>query len=363
MEELDPREAGITPELYLQWRSPRRGRHNPDQMNNPVWEWLVRSRLSAYAAGQMLQGPSSCEAGPGWCCDRFGQSSTRLPDERVILIAGEHEDFYDPDFYIYNDVIVVHPNGAIDIYGYPTEDFPPTDFHSATLVDNQIVLIGNLGYSEQRVHGMTQVLLLDTHSFRITAICPVGSPPGWIHSHLAILSMDRQSITIEKGKLDRGTGESLSENIDEWVLHLADWRWERITRRQWPRWEVVRRDRQPIHLFQMQQALWFREASVKRAMMVELDFLGEFGRMPALHLVSELHRPALPHEVLPQVEGEFRAFRILLDGVVVRYVEDIFSVQVTVEGELPPHTLEALQADLVQKMSMLENTSCELLPI
>ena len=78
-------------------------------MNNPVWEWLVRCRVSAYWANEEFNGPSSFEAGPCWCFRRFGQSKTELPDGRVVLIGGEHEDSYDPDFYIYNDVVVRGP--------------------------------------------------------------------------------------------------------------------------------------------------------------------------------------------------------------------------------------------------------------
>ena len=97
------------------------------------------------------------DAGPGRCFDRFGQSSNQLPDGRVVCIAGEHEDSYDPDFYIYNDVVIQQPDGRIDIFGYPREVFPPTDFHTATLVGNRIVLIGSLGYPDERRPGETPV--------------------------------------------------------------------------------------------------------------------------------------------------------------------------------------------------------------
>ena len=133
----DRLDSAVNRELFVKWRTPSFGSANPERMNNPVWEWLVRSKLSAYQATQRLRGPSALKAGPGWCFDRFGQSSTKLPDGRVVLIAGEHEDAYDPDFYIYNDVVVQHPDGSLDIYGYPRDEFPPTDFHSATLVSNR----------------------------------------------------------------------------------------------------------------------------------------------------------------------------------------------------------------------------------
>ena len=67
-------------------------------------------------------------AAPGWCADRFGQSLTLLPDGRAVQVGGEHEDHYDPDFCIYNDVFVHGPDGDLAIYGYPADVFPPSDF-------------------------------------------------------------------------------------------------------------------------------------------------------------------------------------------------------------------------------------------
>src|SRR5436309_2998193 len=154
-------ELPIARELFVEWRSPRFGDANPSVLTNPVWEWLIRTPRSAYQATELLGGPSALDAGPGWCFDRFGQTTTVLPDGREVLVAGEHEDHYDPDFFIYNDVVVRTPDGRIKIFCYPRDAFPPTDFHSATLVDNRIIIVGNLGYPEQRKPGFTPVLILD----------------------------------------------------------------------------------------------------------------------------------------------------------------------------------------------------------
>src|SRR5256885_12843446 len=121
--QLDP---VVTPELFREWRSPRFGQSNPERMNNPIWEWLIRSGFDAYSATERFNGPSALGAGPGWCFNRFGQSSTQLSDGRTVLIAGEHEDHYDPDFYIYNDVVILHPDRRMDIFGYPRKAFRPT---------------------------------------------------------------------------------------------------------------------------------------------------------------------------------------------------------------------------------------------
>jgi hypothetical protein len=39
---------------------------------------------------------------PVWCFYRLGGTVTVLPDRRQVHIGGEHEDYYDPDFCIYN---------------------------------------------------------------------------------------------------------------------------------------------------------------------------------------------------------------------------------------------------------------------
>ena len=369
-----PIDPAVTRKLFLEWRSPRFGSANPKRMNNPVWEWLVKSGISAYGATQRLKGPSAMDAGPGWCFVRFGQSSTPLPDGRVVLIAGEHEDSYDPDFYIYNDVVVRHPDGRIDIFGYPRTVFPPTDSHSATLVSNRIVMIGNLVYPEERHPGKSPVRILDLETFAITEMQTSGTPPGWIHGHKVTLSEDGSSILLSGGKLERGGKEgTLVENIDDWRLHLSDWRWERLTERRWLRWEVRRKDGEMNHLVAFRQAVMTKQiagfAKANKELAKLQKNLGipsleeELGRPPDLDLFAKRYRPPVDHEVLPQPIEEFDVHRIKVGGIIVRYVEDMHSVQLTVEGDLPQETVADLTRDLVDKLSMLENAPFELIKL
>jgi len=46
-----------------------------------------------------------------------------------------------------------------------------------------------------------------------------------------------------------------------------------------------------------------------------------------------------------------------VDGTVVRYVDDGRSIQVTVEGELPPSIMETIVGDVRKKLEVLENTA------
>lgn len=213
---------------FARWRSPRLVTGNPTCVSNPVWCWLVRTRLSAYHANEKLRGASSFNAGPMWCFDRSGQTETKLPDGRVVHIGGEHEDFYDPDFYIYNDVTTVDVHGDVEVYGYPTNVFPPTDFHTATLVGGSIIVIGCLGYVEQRVSGTTPVFRLALDSLRIERFHTCGEGPGWIFGHSALLSDDASAIIVSGGKIWRGEGHASTENFESWSLELSTGAWARL---------------------------------------------------------------------------------------------------------------------------------------
>ncbi|HEU5087564.1 MAG TPA: hypothetical protein VFT99_08970, partial [Roseiflexaceae bacterium] len=243
--------AEIGEDQYQREKARRFGAHNPELMDVPFWRFMVQREWPAYQARlqfdpayrqYMAEARARHErqqAGaaeddvaalyfsygpPVWCFKRFGMSLTRLPDGRALFIAGEHEDFYDYDFQIYNDVIVVDHALHVTIYGYPAELFPPTDFHSATLVDDtKVYLVGNLGYPEARKPGETQVYRLDTSSMQISAVATSGTKPGWISRHHAEYDTQRNAIKVSGGKV--WTGDGYDDNQHAYRLDLATMTW------------------------------------------------------------------------------------------------------------------------------------------
>ena len=365
---LDKPDPSVTAEIFREWRSPRFGRSNPERLNNPLWEWLVRSGWSAYAVRHHFEPANTTCVDPGWTFARFGQSSTSLGDGRTVMIAGEHEDSYDSDFHIYNDVVVRRADGGLDIYGYPKELFPPTDFHSATLVGRRIVLVGSLGYPAERQPGVTPVLALDLGSFEISHVTTHGEPPGWIHRHAATLANDERSVIVSGGKLARGEpgSQELVENVDDWRLDLETWRWERLTERRWSQFSMSRADRRPNRLWQMHSALTFRgkrwaaehRDSMESMVRGQIDQLtAEYGVPPDLALFEMLYQPAIPHELVADVSDEFGVRRIRVRGIVVRYVEQPHAVQMIVEGDLEMSIVDTLVADLQGKLARIENNA------
>jgi ankyrin repeat protein len=198
---------------FLRARTRRFGHANPERIDEPFWLAMIRAGVSGYQATQHFDGPSSFEAPPVWCAQRFGQSFTVLPDGRIVQIGGEHEDHYDPDFCIYNDVFVHHPDGRIEVFGYPEEAFTPTDFHTATLMGDAIWVIGSLGYAAARRPGHTPVWRLRLRDWRIEPVTPLdgSAGPGWVHDHRATRESPHE-IRISGGKLLTANGDELAES-------------------------------------------------------------------------------------------------------------------------------------------------------
>jgi hypothetical protein len=370
----------ITPGEYAALRSRVFGTANPERQVNRAWEWMVRTLQTPYAACLALgETPEYRVREPYWCFQRMGATRTDLPDGRALFVAGEHEDFYDPDFCIYNGVVVLRPSaedrarwdrgraqreearrrdeeagfgalwegphdlrdllygwggedggefgGEVEIYGYPREVFPPTDFHTATLVGGRVILIGRLGYGGERTPGVTPVMALDVATPRIEPLATVGDAPGWIYEHEATLDDGGASITVRGGKVVRARGEAGEEHagqLDEHRLHLADLRWEKLTDRSaWRQFGLRTPDGSILPI---------------ERLLLRLD-LGEF------------LEPACAGAVrVPVREPSLRAAAARVGGVVVRLMSNPAGVDVRVEGELDGGTVARLVEDVQRRL-------------
>lgn len=358
-EEIHP-PTEVTKKVFKQWRDARRGKRAAEDLCNPYWSWLIRSEVSSWSANQHFKGPSSYGGNAAWSFQRYGQSTTTLPDGRTLLIAGEHEDHYDPDFFIYNDITVRHPDERIEILAFPEDVFPPTDFHSATLVDGKIILIGNLGYPEDRKTGETQILVIDPKTWDIKQQPSTGESPGWIHSHQA--TVDNGSITISRGKIWKDHDTQLIENFDDWRLSLTDWTWERLTHRTVTVFEIARKDGEMIGLHEI--SMWLMQEKHGPLPAFEMPHIDDAevkamleksmkGTKPEDREAFEhLYKPDdINFKPLPEPEDSLE-IRIEVEGVLVRYRDNMDHIDLTIEGELKPELIDKLRDDLKSKLEL-----------
>lgn len=190
-----------------------RGTKNPQKITAPYYYYVMSKGYNADRIRQQTQFEpikrrkvpktylfrATEKYYPLWNYHIFGTSSTLLADGSVVHIGGEHEDWYDEDFCIFNDVVKIDAAGNAQIYFYPTTTFPPTDFHTATLYQNQIIIIGGLGYTNQRQMEETPVFALNLDNFSIQTWQTKGQKPGWIYKHIALADFEQDRILVFGG--------------------------------------------------------------------------------------------------------------------------------------------------------------------
>lgn len=219
----DPdRKLDVTKKEYFSQRYRVFGKSNPEKINNKFYSEMIKHSGNAYVARKKFKDNDWDNS--VWCYERFGRSITLLDDGRVIVIAGEHEDFYHPDFCIYNDVVVFDKNKNFEIYSYPEIVFPPTDFHTATLVDNDIYIIGSLGYIDSREVGETPIYKLSLDTFKIEMVDATGDLPGWISRHSARLLDCGSIICVEGGEI--WSGDECIDNAKKYFFDIDNKSWE-----------------------------------------------------------------------------------------------------------------------------------------
>jgi hypothetical protein len=319
----------ISRDLFDQQRRPRFGNANPERVRLEFWEWMVRgeenpptgeerglaglgfrmregklkSGYGPYRARDLFNVPLNREDGPIWTFDRMGRTTSELPDGRVVCIGGEHEDFYDPDFCIYNDVIVFGPEDQIEIYGYPKEVFPPTDFHTASLLNGRIIIVGGLGYMNERHPGHTPVYSLDLSGYRMSEIKTSGEMPGWISEHDCALGLDG-TVTIRRGKVIevKGGKQQYRRNVEDYALDTRSGVWRRLTNRNWRQFSICQED----------GGLFVLNHDVQVQDLIPNDF-----------------------ERVAEAEENHGEERFLVRGVPIRVIATVKSIEIVVEGDLP----------------------------
>jgi hypothetical protein len=352
----------VWPNLFELQRVRRFGTANPCRMRYSYLEWLIRCHeLDASSeAGTQQEAPSfrdwslrhghqPCgedELGPTipdsqgvlwehapeyptWSFARFGMSRTSMPDGRIICIAGEYEDFSDSDFCIYNDVVVLRPapgkpsvdldSGEVEIYGYPTCVFAPTDFHSATLANNQLYIIGRLGYKGTQAFGATPIVTLNPSTYEIEQRVASGPAPGWIYGHHASFDAARNAIVIRGGKLATAEPAQLTSHYAAHRLHLDTMHWELIARQETHRqfnFEVI-----------------------------------EIGSPDFCEPVSDSFRPTnVPYQWLRPEHRGVPVYILDIEGVRVTFELLYTQVKTLVEGDLPREVVDQLLKDIVANL-------------
>jgi hypothetical protein len=138
---------------------------------------------------------------PSYTTNRYGTTCTNV-NGVLYFIGGEHEDYYDPNFFIYNDVIKIEDR-KVTIYWYPRDIFPPTDFHASVYLNGFIWIFGNIGYKSLRKK-FIQVCRLNINTMKIENLNN-SSGPLWTHFEDNSITIQDNSIKVNNFLFDTVT--------------------------------------------------------------------------------------------------------------------------------------------------------------
>jgi hypothetical protein len=159
-------------------------------------------------------------------------------------------------------------------------------------------------------------------------------------------------------EIDGPDGKVLCENADDWVLDLETWVWRRATDRRWTEVVVERADGQRGKLWEVSMLAFVADRDDEWSREHAASHRAALGFEPDLEAWAMRFRPPIAHEVVPAPEddeGRWTTHRIVVDGVVVRYVDESRGVRVVVEGPLAADTMGALFADVRDKLGRVDH--------
>lgn len=324
---------------------------------------MIKNRASAYEIDDALKVFNPEKDGPAWCFSRYAQSVSELENGSKIYIGGAYEDYYTAQFHVYNDVVVEGVDGRIQIYGYPTDVFPPTDYHSATVVGRNLYIVGNGWRGPEHASVGVPVYTLNLENFSIRSIPSNGDVPIGLRGHDADLSECGESVLFRGGSISHPNWSSV-DNIDTWELSLKSGTWSRLTKKPWPRRVMFRKEWAPNRLRDIGLIAWATDTGRWSKWDLEKKAIFESeGHLPDLDLFKVRYSPPVPHIRLEEDKDEFRVYRISINGTTIVYREENDGVYITIEGELPANMTEVIFSDARRKLSTLENVPYTELPL
>ncbi|WP_213067261.1 hypothetical protein, partial [Acinetobacter sp. CFCC 10889] len=148
------------------------------------------------------------------------------------------EDYYFPDFDIYNDVTIKYLDGTCELWNYPEEQFPPVYAHSTIYDKNthKTYITGGLGSGDRQRQNVTEIYVLDLETKDIQKIEALGESPPCLHDHNTKI-WNHDLIEIKGGYiLHKGIA---IKNMYVWYFNLKTQTWLKQESEQYQQWVIT----------------------------------------------------------------------------------------------------------------------------
>lgn len=252
-----------------------------------------------------------------------GKSLTNLPDGSTVIIGGVLRGT------VKNTVCVLSPQKQRHFI-YPPHILPPISHHTATVLGNDLWLIGNRHAGE---YGRTPVYRMNLRSYQVV---PVASRNhiGVVYGHKSHVQNGKIVITGRQIVKETPDGMAVYDNLDDWAFNPQTLRFDKLHERVGRIFAAERADGSALTC----------------------------GKFP-----DSLTAPPVPHRShcgknlqdgktlgVIQIETDDAA------GVRVRYALYPNAVHLYVLGRLPDGVLDCLTQHLCLQLESLENFTCRI---
>ena len=180
----------------------------------------------------------------------------------------ETQDYYFPEFKIYNDVYIKFFDGMYELWNYPEEQFPPVYEHSTLYNEHthQFYIIGGLGSGDRQCKNITEIYALDLETKDIQKIEASGESPPCLHSH-KVKIWNHDLIEMRDGYiLHKGIA---IKNVYVWYFNLKTKTWLKQESEKYQHWIIQSDQREELFLKISQDILKMEEEKFYSAEFIE----------------------------------------------------------------------------------------------
>ena len=340
---------------------------------NEVFHWLIKSNIIwVHELQEYLHNQKFDLKEPFWVAahNRLGSSHVSIFNKYidVIDIGGntaahdwkwyDYNDYYNPDFKIYNDVCIKADGlKKIELWSYPEEQFPPVYNHD-TVYDknmNLVYITGGLGLGERQRKNITEIYQLNLETKDIEHVDTLGESPPCLHNHHTKM-WNYDLIEMRDGNILKN-GKAI-KNLYVWYFNLKTKTWLKQKQEIYQHWLITSSDSDELFLDISKEILKMEDEIFYSSEFIEehkQDIFKYYGYVPDYQTYLNLYRP-VKEMYFSQVTGymdRYPSCACILNRQVYHCFEGYNRIEVAFQSSASNEFQKLIIDDLKSKLKQL----------
>lgn len=269
----------------------------------------------------------------------------------------DYNDYYNPDFKIYNDVTIRHFDSKYELWNYPEEQFPPVYAHD-TVHDKNIDFVyitGGLGSGDRQRKNITEIYQLNLETKDIEHIEALGDSPPCLHNHHTKMWND-DLIEMRDGDILKN-GKAI-KNLYVWYFNLKTKTWLKKDQEIYQHWLITSSNSDGLFLDISKEILKMEDEKNYSVELIEerkQDIFKFYGYIPDYKIYLNLYRP-VKEMYFSEVTGyidRYSSYVCILNGQVYHCFEGYNRIEVAFQSSASNEFQKFIINDLKVKLKKM----------